>query len=149
MVEVGGKLNELYQHYSSKSAQVFWYRHLKNAGSDAPCMFAELFETKELWDRRTYNIISLSSSSAKWDFIRKNRVKSEWVKGGVTQSSGQRSILQRAMKFKYMDSVPVLWRGRFYGVSPGDAEAVLLKYQGMEETDKTELSEEPFEYLKL
>ena len=147
VVEMDYRLENIFRGYDYNKVRLFWDRVLKTQGEEKT--LGEIFEEKSLWDGRTYSIISMSNSSAKWSCIRYSGIKSQWLREGKNIGSGKRSVLDMAKAFRSMGSVPILWGGRFYEVSSGDAEAVLLKYQGMEETEKTELSNEPFEYLKL
>lgn len=140
------EIEGLFNKYTPARNQSFWCKQFMKGNTKKE--FAEMFEPKELWDRRTYEIISLSAGRDKREFVRRNKIQSVWVRGGAPVTGGF-TVLGRARQFKYMDSVPVMWEGKFYAVSSGDAEALLLKYQCMEMTEKTELSSEPFEYLKL
>ena len=128
----------------------FWYKHLSKYGAGREIYVegvTELLEGRELWDSRTYEIVSFSRGIQKRDFIRSNKVYGSWIRNGkeVFSTNG---IVGLAGKFKTMHRVPVTYEGSFYSVSSGDAEALVLGYVEFSKIDKISINEET-EYLKL
>ena len=58
-------------------------------------------------------------------------------------------ILNHAREFKYMDEVFAKWNKKYYAISSGDAEALVLGYVSFREIEKKEISYKPYKYLAL